>query len=255
MKKIFIIAHNTYLEIIRDRILYALLVFAILLLGLSLALGQLSFSEQNRIAIDFGLVGIQFSSVILAIFVGSTLVSKEIEKQTILTILSRPIRRGEFLIGKFLGLVGVLLTILFGLSFILGLLMAFMGAAIEVQLFIAMLGIILEALTLLAVTMLLGVMIRPFLTVSCVLGVFLIGHWIPSLLFFANKSESTSFKLFADVISWLIPNLERFNWRANVIYTEAVNTNEILASTGYAIGWVVVLISVTNFIFRRKDFV
>lgn len=255
MKKIGLIAQNTYLEIIRDRILYGLVVFAVLLIGLSLALGQLSFSEQARIALDFGLVGIQLSSVILAMFVGSTLVSKEIEKQTILTILSRPIRRSEFIVGKFVGLASVLLTVLVGLACILALITYLMETDIGLQFVIALLGIVLEALTLLAITMLLGVVIRPFLTVSCVIGVFLIGHWIPSLLFFSQKSESPSFKILGKIISWVLPNLERFNWRAAVIYQDAIDPNIILSATAYGLGWIVILISITNIIFRRKDFV
>src|SRR4051812_34634381 len=99
MKPVWIIAKNTYREIIRDRILYGIVVFALMLVGLSLALGQLTFAEQAKISADFGFIGIQLSAVVLAIFVGSSLVAKEIEKQTILTLLARPITRTQFLLG------------------------------------------------------------------------------------------------------------------------------------------------------------
>ena len=101
MKAIWIIANNTFREIIRDRILYGLVVFALLLIGVSLVLGQLSFAEQMRISIDFGFAAIHFSAVILSIFIGSTLVSKEIDKKTVMTLLARPITRFQFLFGKF----------------------------------------------------------------------------------------------------------------------------------------------------------
>lgn len=255
MKKIFVLAQNTYIEIIRDRILYGLIVFALLLIGLSLALGQLSFTEQGRIALDFGLVGIQLSSVVLAIFIGSTLVSKEIEKQTILTILSRPIGRGIFLIGKFFGLLAVIFTIMVGLLAIVLLVARIVEVETNFSILWAMWGILLESIILLGITLLFGVMIRPFLTVTCTVGIFLIGHWIPSLVFFAEKSESESFRMFGLFISKVLPNLERFNWRSSVTYLEVVPLTEIVSATVYALGWVLILLAFTNIIFRRRDFV
>ena len=91
MRSAFIIAINTFREIIRDRILYGIVVFALILLGVSLALGSLGIQEQVRISLNFGFMGIQLSLVVLAIFVGSTLVYKEIEKQTVTTLLARPL--------------------------------------------------------------------------------------------------------------------------------------------------------------------
>src|SRR5436305_70886 len=104
MRAIYVIAVNTFHEIIRDRILYGILVFALLLIGISLALGQLSFAEQSRISANFGFTGIHLAAAILAIFIGSSLVSREIEKRTIMTLLVRPLSRTQFIIGKFLGL-------------------------------------------------------------------------------------------------------------------------------------------------------
>src|SRR5688572_2314631 len=111
MKSVWLIANNTYREIIRDRILYGLVVFAILLIGLSLALGQLSFAEQTRLTIDFGLMGVHLSSVILSIFVGSTLVAREIEKRTIFTLLSHAVTRPQFIVAKLFGMTLVVATI------------------------------------------------------------------------------------------------------------------------------------------------
>lgn len=255
MRKVWTIVENTFIEVIRDRILYGLVVFAILLIGLSLALGQLSFSEQNRIAIDFGMVGVQLSSVILAIFIGSTLVSKEIEKQTILTILSRSISRPQFLIGKFFGLLCVVITIQIGLSLILFMISFLQQAPLGLSFLIALWGILLESVVLLGITMLMGVIVRPVLTVACTLGLFLIGHWIPSLMFFTSKSENTSFRTLGKILSAILPNLEKFNWRYLVIYEEPLPWAQIGTSSLYALGWILILTAITNLIFRRKDFV
>ena len=255
MNKMFVIARNTFREIIRDRILYGLVVFALLLLGLSLALGQLSFTEQGRIAIDFGMVGIQLGSVILAIFAGSSLVSKEIEKQTILTILSRPISRSQFLLGKYLGLVAVITVIVAGLSMVLFGIGLMIGFHLGLPFIVGAWGIFLEALILLAITLLFGIFVRPVLTVSCSLGLFLIGHWINNLTHFSQKSPSSGFKLFGDLVSAALPNLESFNWRSLVTYQDPIPWSEISRSSIYGLAWIVALLTVAMLFFRRKDFV
>lgn len=253
--KSLLIAQNTFREIMRDRILYGLIVFALLLIGLSLALGQLSFAEQERIAINFGTVGVQLSSVILAIFSGSVLISREIEKQTILTLLSKPISRSQFIVGKFVGLTAVISVLVTGFSLVLFGISIMIEAELGPQYLVAVYGILLEAMILIAVTMFLGALVRPSLTVAATIGVFLIGHWINNLQFFAKRSESESFIFFSKIVSWTFPNLERFNWRDWVTYKTEIAWNVVGWATLNALGWILVLISVTNLVFRRKDFV
>lgn len=255
MRAVWIIAKNTGKEIIRDRVLYGLVVFAVLLIGLSLALGQLSFAEQMRMSINFGLAAMTLGSVILAIFSGSTLVSREIEKQTILTLLARPITRGQFLFGKYLGLSLVIIMILFGLFLVLGLTLHLLHFEWNYAIGISVYGALLEALILLALTILFGTITRPMLTVTFAGSLFLIGHWIDDLQFFAGKSESKAFKALGWVVSHFIPNLERFNWRSEAVYREFVGYHTLGAATIHAMSWILVLLISAILIFRRKDFV
>ena len=116
MRSIIVIALNTFRENLRDKILYSLLIFAALLMGASILLGALTIAEQEKIIADMGLASINVIGVIIAIFVGIGLVSKEIERRTIYTILAKPISRSQFILGKYLGLVitlGVNLVIMF----------------------------------------------------------------------------------------------------------------------------------------------
>ena len=108
MGKIVAVAKNTFLEAIRDRILYGFLFFAVSLILFSMVLGQLSFNEEVRAIIDIGMAGISLFSVLMAIFLGITMLHKEIEKRTLYTILSRPISRTAYMVGKFFGLVATL---------------------------------------------------------------------------------------------------------------------------------------------------
>ena len=253
MKIISIIALNTYREIIRDRILYGIVIFALLLISVSLALGQLSFQEQARISANFGLTGIHLSSIALAIFVGSTLVIKEIDKKTILTLLARPISRVQFLIGKTFGLAAIIATIILGLTIVLAFVFYFLEVEINYRLSVALFGIFLESLVLLGISLVFSSFTRPILVVSYCTALFLIGHWIDSLKFFAEKSESETFKLFSEVITKIIPNLEVFNWRALPIYGEDILASEILSTTLYSVSWLGLFLTITALIFRRKD--
>ncbi len=255
LSKIVIIAHNTYREIMRDRILFGIVIFALLLIGFSLAIGQLSFAEQARITLNFGLVGIQLTSVVIAIFAGSQLVSKEIEKQTILTILSRPVSRDEFLLGKYLGLNLVIITIVVGLSLVLAMVGIYLDIPMGVNLVYVLIGICLEASVLLAITLLFGVITKPFLTVACSVGVFLIGHWVSSLIYFSERSGDSSFRALGKFVSYGFPNLERFNFRSWAVYQDSIESAQLLNPILHAIAWLILLYVITSLIFRRKDFV
>lgn len=255
MNSVLIIAGNTFREVIRDRILYGLVVFALMLLFLSLALGQLTFDENLRLSANFGFTGIHIATIVLAGFVGSSLVSKEIEKQTILTLLARPISRAQFILGKALGLMSVLLVVAAGLAAILSIFLYFLNFSFTSEYLIALGGIVFEAAVILSIALFFGSFARPMMTVIFTVSIFLLGHWVDSLKFFVSKSESDMFKFVGTAIGYLIPNLEKFNWRAAPVYGVSVPLQEVGMATVSMVGWVLVLISATVLIFRRRDFV
>jgi Cu-processing system permease protein len=250
-----VIAFNTFKEIIRDRILYGIVVFAFLLIGLSLLLGQLTFQEQMKLSLDYGFFGIQLCAVVLSIFVGSSLVNKEIEKQTILTLLARPIKRSQFLIGKFFGLMAVNALVLSGLGLVLFLVSMTIGFEPSLAFFAAISGIFFEAMVLLSLTLLFGSFSRPIMTVVFAIGFFIIGHWVNDLHFFAQKSESSSFKTVGTWLSYALPNLESFNWRSLPVYSEVLSLNQFTMGLLIAFGWTILFLSLTVIIFRKRDFV
>jgi ABC-type transport system involved in multi-copper enzyme maturation permease subunit len=257
LKSIAVIGTNTYREVIRDRILYGIVVFALLLIGLSIVLGGLSFAEQAKISADFGFAGIQIGASILAIFVGSTLVAKEIDKQTILTLLARPITRTQFVLGKFVGLILVIATVMAGLAAVLAGLLLFLGLKITPLFGVALYGVVLEALVLVACTLMFGVISRPIMTVLFASSMFLIGHWVSSLeglMKMKSIAQDPTFQL-GTKLAKFVPNLERFNWRSAPIYNIDVPTQDLVSATIYALGWMIIFLTLTSFIFRRRDFV
>ncbi len=255
LRIISIIGINTFREIIRDRILYGILVFAVILIGLSIALGELSFAEQARISADFGFAGIQLSAVILSIFAGSTLVAREIEKQTILTLLVRPVSRTQFLFGKFLGLASVVTVVVAGLAATLAGLLIYLELGLHLSFLWALLGILIESLILTAMALFFGSFAKPMMTVVFTVSVFLIGHWVSSLDFFVKKSQSESFIVVGKILSATLPDLERFNWRSAPVYDTFVSISDVGITVAYGIGWIALLMIFMALIFGRRDFV
>ncbi len=253
MRSVLIIATNTFREIIRDRILYGILVSAILLILLSLALGQLSFAEQTRIASNFGFTAIHLGAMIVSIFVGSTLVGREIDKKTILTLFVRPISRAQFLVGKCLGLMGVNVVCVAALSAVLGGILFFMQLPLGEAFFAGLYGIILEAILLLTIAIFFGSFSSPMLSVSFTIGFFLIGHWIESLRFFLNNTDSQAFFLLGKTLTATLPNLEFFNWRSLFIYDDPIPWPELGFSTLYMLAWALFFITVSSLILGKRD--
>jgi ABC-type transport system involved in multi-copper enzyme maturation permease subunit len=253
MRAVWVLAKNTYKEVIRDRILYALIIFAILLMGLSLALGQLSFAEQARISTDFGLTAIHLCAVVLAIFIGSNLVYKEIEKKTILTILVRPISRIQFILGKSLGLTLLIMTMMAGLALILCLVFWGLSVPVDARFAVVLLGLLAEALVLLGFTLLFSMMSKPLLVVCFSFGIFMIGHWHKSLAYFAGKADGGPIKAISWFVNHFLPDLERVNWKDLIIYNQPLELQAKFMSLGYAFAWFVLCISLTAVLFKRKD--
>jgi Cu-processing system permease protein len=253
VKPVYIVAKNTFREIFRDRILYGLMVFAVLLILLSLALGELSYSEQTRITIDFGFTAIHLSAIILSIFVGSTLVSREIEKKTIMTLLVRPISRTQFIVGKSIGLMAVIVMAITLLGIVLLGIFYFVEQPISIAFFVGLYGVILEAGLLLAVTLFFGSFASPMLAVSFSIGIFLIGHWLDSLKFFSDKSNSQLFATIGHVLTRAIPNLEFFNWRGLFVYGTPVPYPELLIATVYGLAWSSLLVALSTTVLRNRD--
>lgn len=253
MRPIWVVAKNTYKEVIRDRILYALLLFAVMLIGFSLALGQLSFAEQARISANFGLAAIHVVAVSLAIFIGSNLVYKEIEKKTILTILVRPISRLQFILGKSLGLSLLILTMISGLALVLAVVFAGLGLAVDERLGLVLIGLLAESLILLGITLVFSMITKPILVVCFSVGVFLIGHWQESLRFFAQKSEGGFLPLVAWLVRYFIPDLERMNWKELVLYNQPIDWPGKGFALIYALSWFALTVCSAALLFKRKD--
>ena len=187
MQSLLVVARNTFRETVRDKILYNLVFFALLLIGASVLLGELTIGEQSRIVNDVGLAAINLVGVIMAIFVGIGLVSKEIERRTIYTILARPITRTQFVLGKYCGLVfigGLNIAIMFTM-FLSTIWLS--GNSIFSSLFQAVELMWVEVLLVTALAMFFSTFSTPTLSAIMTLGIYVIGHLTGDLKAIAEK--------------------------------------------------------------------
>lgn len=253
MKNIFIISQNSFKELIRNRVLYAFLFFAIFLLFLMLALGQLSYTEQYRLSVSLGLASIHLCLVGLTIFLGGSIIFREIDRLTILTVLVRPLSRAQFILGKYFGFLQLMFVFNFGFFFLYLLSLQFMGFQFEfLDLLYVFLGFALEIMILLSVTLFFSTFCASFLTIIFTICFFIIGHWSETLANMLATNSTQQYVLVAKIINITLPNLEIFNWRAQPVEAFLENTY-VLRATGASLLWTMFFLLSSALIFRKRD--
>lgn len=251
---VYVVAKNTYIEMIRDRVLYFVLVFSILFMALCFALGQLSYEEIFRLSVSLGLGGIHFCFLGLTMFLGCGIFFREIDKKTIYTLLARQINREQYLFGKYVGLVGILATMLFGFILCFTTIEWLLGMPILATSYYAFIGFFFESCVMLAVTFFFATFAKPFLSITGSLSFFLIGHWVGSLPYFIETSKNPLFTAFATGVTRIFPDLETLNWRHFAVAKVHVSTYELGMSILGALIWTSFFFLLALLIFRRKDF-
>lgn len=251
--RIVALAYNTFRETVRDRIFYLVAVFGFVMLASTAVLSPLNVGAQGKIMADVGLAAMVVFGLVVAVFVGSAMVRKEMDKGTILTILAKPIGRREYLFGKFLGLNLTLVSMLvvMGVLFLLMLLMSPDGFSLR---FLPAIYLsFLELMVLNAVVVFFSTCVSPILAAVFSLGVFAVGHLSESIRDFGQMQGTALQQKIADVVYYLIPNLEVFNVRAAVVHGDAVAAGHLLMASIYALAWTGLLLLLAGAIFDRKE--
>lgn len=253
LKTIYTIAINSFREFLRDRIVFVCVFVAIFLFGTSFLLGALSFAEQIRILAHMGFLAIYLSGVGVVVFLGGTVLSKEVEKQTCLLVLARPITRAQFLLGKYFG-VWILNTfiwiVLSTIHFVL------LKSEFSIQNYLSIiLGIYLEQLILLSIAFCGSIFLTSTTAIFCTIAVFLTGNWIEDFTFFAKKVKDPLFLFVSKLVQLIFPNLFQLNWRSIYFLEKGISGMQIQWGLIHTTGWVVLLISLAILKFRSKDLV
>jgi ABC-type transport system involved in multi-copper enzyme maturation permease subunit len=266
MKRIWSVAHNTFIEAVRDRVLYSLILFAFLMILSSLILATISGEQYNKIVKDLGFTVISLIGVMISVFLGMGLVYKEIEKKTVYNIFSKPIRRYEFVFGKYLGLAFTLLVNTAAMAVILFLLVLYTelrhgdfikfyyGGPYYAEFFKAVYFIYLEFLIIIGVALVFSSFTTPVMTVLFTFLVIAIGRFSSDVKLFAEQVKNPVTGFFTEVIYRVMPNLEKFDVRREAVYGGNVSWELILNTTAYALLYTLALLLLSIIIFQKREF-
>jgi ABC-type transport system involved in multi-copper enzyme maturation permease subunit len=249
------IAFNTFREAVRDRVLYNLIVFAFLMIGASLLLGQITIGVERQLLINLGLTAISIFGVLIAIFIGIGLVSKEIDKRTLYTVLTRPVQRWEFIVGKFFGLVGTLIVnaALMTFGFFVALLYLVHGLEhSDVSILAAVYFILLQFMMVTAIALLLSSFSTPIESAVLTFAIFVVGSFGEDLRGFAEATHGKTHYLLMTV-SYLIPNFSALNSIASVAHGNPIPGHLILLNTAYAVLYAGGAVCAASLIFQNRN--
>jgi ABC-type transport system involved in multi-copper enzyme maturation permease subunit len=245
---------NTFREAVRDRVLYNLILFVLLLVASAPLFGQISIGMERLILVNVGLSAISLFGVIIAIFIGIGLVSKEIEKKTLYTILSRPVRRWEFIVGKYLGLIMTLVvnTALMTAGFYIALMFTNGLHKSDTLLLVAIYFTVLQFLIVTALTVLFSTFSSPIFSAIFAFALFVIGTFAEDLKNFAAISTGVA-KLLATAAAYIMPNFASLNVIAQAAHDQGVGDRLIFFNTLYALLYSASAVAAAVLIFERRN--
>jgi len=253
--RIWAIAANGFREVIRDRILYFIGFFALLMAFAWRLLPEIAVGTDEKIFLDLGLAAIGLLGVIVAVFVGTGLINKEIDKRTILVLIPKPLSRAEFILGKHLGLSGVL-AVMLGVMLVIYLLML-LGMKVSFQplpLIVSVFYLGLELILIAAVAIAFGVFTSSILATLMTFGVYLMGHISKDLIQLGIISKNPNILAITKNIYLILPDLERLNFRNEAVYGLLPSADVLIANALYSLVYTGLLLGISILIFSRRQF-
>lgn len=253
--KIFAIGINTAREAIRNRILYSILFFAMLVVAISAVFGAASIGDQMKFVKDFSLMSVSLFGVIIAIVLGVNLLHQELGKKTIVNILSKPVARWEFMVGKFVGLVATLALILTLMCAALIGFLYLLEQRVDWGLAIAGGVALIEVMVIIAVALFFSALVvTPTLAGLFTAATFVAGRSSSYLSYFFSDEHSPLLRGMATVLSWALPRLDRFNISEQVVYGDRIDVTYLVTMLAYALAYAGVLLLLSIGLFSRREF-
>jgi ABC-type transport system involved in multi-copper enzyme maturation permease subunit len=253
MRAVYTIARNTFREAIRDRILYLFLGFAILLIVASKLFSMLTVGDETKIIKDLGFGAIQFFSMLISVMMSVLLVSREIENRTAFNILSKPVRRYSFILGKYFGLLAIIVANLLLMTVALVVIIFLYQGQLDLTIVFGAAMTLLEMAVLCAFAVLFSMVTKPILGSVLTLAVFVAGHMTESLWLITERLRDEVTRFIIAVVYYILPNLERFNFKTELVHSLPIS----LAAVAWAILYAIIFTALALFLawlkFRGKD--
>jgi Cu-processing system permease protein len=253
LSRVLAVAGNTFRETVRERVLYNLVVFAILMTLSGLLLGQLSIRQDEKILKDIGLAAMDFFGIAIALFIGVGLVSKEIERRSLYPLLAKPLTRDEFYLGKFLGLSFTLLVNLAVMSGGLFLTLLAIGRGPDPGLLRAIYAILLSLLLVVAIAMLFSTLTSPPLAALGTLGVVIAGRFSDVIRNMKEVAPGAP-EWLVKALYYGLPNFRAFDFKDRAVYGDPIAVSLLGEVTLYAALYVALVLVAGLATFRVKDF-
>ena len=253
LKRVLAVAANTFRETIRERVLYNLVFFAVLMTLSGLLLNRLSIRQDEKIIKDLGLAAMDVFGTIIAIFIGVGLVSKEIERRSLFPLLAKPLGRDELLVGKAAGLAFTLLVNVAVMSAGLYLTLLLTGRALDLGLLKAVYGIYLGLLLVLSLALLFSTVTSSAVASVCTVSVVVAGRYSDVIRNMDQVTKGVPSPV-TEVLYWLLPNFRNLDFKNAVVYGLPVPLDVVALVTVYAAVYAAVVLLLALVAFRRKDF-
>ncbi|MBW4612202.1 MAG: ABC transporter permease [Desmonostoc vinosum HA7617-LM4] len=255
--RIFVLAKNVFQEVVRDRILYIIGFYALILAAAFRILPEFAASTQDKMFLDFGMAAMSAIGLIVTIFIGTGLINKEIEKRTILLLIAKPVSHSEIIIGKYLGLSTVLAILLASMTAIyLGLLQFGHISHQTTSIIVAAMFIFLQLSLITAVAIMLGVFTASLLATTLTFAVYLMGNITQDLLEFGRLSRNSSVEWLTQGLYLILPDLSRLDLKNEAVYGVQALPDAIalMSSAGYSLIYSTMLLAIAIFIFSKREF-
>ncbi len=256
-RRIQAIARNAFREAVRDRVLYNLVLFVLILIAAAIFLGELSGGQERKIIVDLGLSAMLLFGAFISIFVGVGLVYKEIERRTIYAIFSKPVGRGEFLLGKYLGLCLTLLVnvVVMGAGVSLALIYVKRGwDPLALRIWPAILLIYVELMILTSVALLFSSFSSPALSALLTFFIFIIGHFSADLKNLATSTSSIGARWLFRSLYYLLPNLSNYSFITPAAHGQTPDATSLMTALLYAAIYIGVILAAATLVFSRRNF-
>ena len=261
------IAANVFRESVRDKVLYSLVLFAILLMAASYLIGQVTAGQDVKIIKDLGLAAMSIFGLFIAVFIGIGLVSKEVERRSIYSLLAKPVQRHHIVAGKYCGLVLTLVVNVAIMTAALYLVLAYMSwgevytqlkgydpKTMDPAMLKAVLLILVELAVITAIALFFSTFSTPIMSAVFTFGLYIVGHFSADLRDFGQVVDNPATARLARALYWVLPNLAALDVKAQVVHGVPVSAGYMAVTVAYAVTYIAVLLAAAMFIFSRRDF-